>query len=340
MFSNRYRYIFIILLAVYSYLNILFTEGDRLFGADLPFPLFFGSLFVIILLIWESNRMIVTLPSNKWRLHPLVVQFGLSIVAVLLISALITLIFPYLSGTESDMQFSFKLALGFAFRVNLFLNSINAIVFFMNRNRLNEIEKELLLKQTAEARFDALRNQVNPHFLFNSLNVLSTLVHKSPETASNFIEQLSIVYRYVLSNQQNNVIHIDKELEFLEAYLYLLKIRFGESIEISNKLTFSGEPHYIAPATLQMLIENAIKHNIISRKKPLAIRLYEHDGYYIVENNLQPKPVKEISTETGLKNIRRRYEYLCNNDALIVQSNGNFVVKVPILESGNEGTDR
>lgn len=340
MFGNQYRYVFILLLSVYSYLNILFTEGDRLFGVELSPWIFFGSLTLIVLILWETNRFLELKLPAIGKIHPLLVQFGLSILAVLLIALLFTFIFPSLATSSLSTSITFKLAIGFAFRVNLFLHCVNAIVYFMNKNKLNELEKQTLLKETAEAKFDVLRNQVNPHFLFNSFNVLTSLVHKDADTASRFIEQLSSVYRYVLNNQNNKIVPIQKELEFLDAYLFLLQIRFGGSLTMINELNKSDQHGYIAPATLQMLIENAIKHNIISKANPLSIRIYQDDNYYVVENILQPKPVKEESTSTGLKNIRQRYEFLCQHDAIRIHSNGKFTVKIPILRDIDEGTNR
>ncbi len=340
MFGNRYRYIFILLLSVYSYLNILFTEGYRLFGVALSPWIFFTSLTVIVILIWEANHFIESRIPPNGKFHPLILHFGLSLAVVLVITLIFTWLFPRFTGQEMNTAITFKLALGFGFRVNLFLHCVNAIVFFMARNKKNELEKESLLKETAEARFESLRSQINPHFLFNSFNVLDTLVHKDPDTASRFIAQLSTVYRYVLNNQTNKVVPLRDELEFLDAYVYLLQIRFGDSLEIHNSLSAGGNKAYIAPATLQMLIENAIKHNVVSKARPLSIRIFQEGEYYVVQNILQPKAVKEPSTSTGLKNIRARYEFLYRKDAVQVQSNGDFIVKIPVLRVDNEYSDR
>jgi len=341
MFRHSYRYLFILLLAIYSYLNILFTEGDKLFGFRPSPVLFFGILLVIVLILWEGNRGIerlIPLFLPKW--HHLVKFFLTSLFLVLLISTAATLFIQLTQRIHADTDLTFKLALGFTFRVNLFLHSINAIVFFMNKNKSNEIEKEVLLKESAEARFAALRNQINPHFLFNSFNVLSTLVHKDPDTASRFIEQMSKVYRYLLSNQNNRIVTLQQELEFLDAYIFLLKIRFGKNLHIENKLEKDNSESHIAPATLQMLIENAIKHNVVSKAQPLHIRLFEENNFFIVENDVQRKSVSEDSTGTGLRNIRQRYNFLCGENAVIVQSNGKFTVRIPKLTVEDEGTGR
>ncbi|MEJ2005877.1 MAG: histidine kinase, partial [Cyclobacteriaceae bacterium] len=321
----------------YSYLNILFTEGDKLFGFRPNPVLFFGIILVMVFLIWEGNRWLEQLIQSllpKW--HQLLKFFLFSLILVLIISLATTLFIQSTQQITAESSLTFKLTLGFSFRVNLFLHSINAIVFFMNKNKQNELEKQTLLKDTAEARFSALRNQINPHFLFNSFNVLSTLVHKDPDTASRFIEQMSKVYRYLLNNQKNRVVTLEQELEFLDAYIYLLQIRFGDNLQIENELRSNSSPIYIAPATLQMLIENAIKHNVVSKANPLRIRMFQDEKSLIVENDIQRKTVNEESTQTGLRNIRQRYNFLCGENAVIVQSNGKFTVRIPKINIEDE----
>jgi LytS/YehU family sensor histidine kinase len=295
----------------------------------------------MVLSIWESNRFLeIQIKTFTQKIHPLIIHFLLSLIVVGVISVLFAWLFPLISGTPLSLGITSKLALGFAFRVNLFLHCINAIVFFMDQSRQNQIENESLLKETAEARFAALRNQVNPHFLFNSFNVLSALIYKDSDTASHFVEQLSKVYRYLLSNQNNKVVHIQSELEFLHAYIYLLEIRFGQSLFIDNQVKNQNLDFYIAPATLQMLIENAIKHNVISKANPLSIKVYVESRYIVIANSIQLKEVKEESTGTGLDNIRQRYQFLSAGDSIIIESNGQFIVKIPKLMIEDEDINR
>ena len=141
------------------------------------------------------------------------------------------------------------------------------------------------------------------------------------------------MYRYLLNNQQNKVVRLSTELAFIDAYIYLLKIRFQENLIIEKNLSEHLFDTYIAPSTLQLLIENAIKHNVVSKKNPLSINIFEEDKHIVVQNNIQLKDVKEESTNIGLNNIRSRYDYLCGKDALIVNSEEVFTVKVPIIQS-------
>ena len=332
MFATKYRYLFILLLAAYSFVNILFTEGHRLFGFVLNSFVFFLVLLIMVIAIWEGNRVLSMLISKiSFRIHPLIIFFGLSFIYVLIISALTVAGFEIFRTEDINQVLTFKLALGFTFRVNLFLHSINAIVFFISQYKNAQLEAEKLKKQNAEARFEALRNQINPHFLFNSFNVLASLVHKDADTSSKFIEQLSNVYRYLLYNQKNKVVPLHDELRFIDSYIFLLKIRFADNLNIINDIDESLSSLYIAPATLQLLVENAIKHNIVSKADPLTIKLSSEREMVIVENNIQLKPVKEPSSQIGLKNISERYDYLCGKDAVTIEANSHFIVKIPLL---------
>lgn len=211
----------------------------------------------------------------------------------------------------------------------------------MNKYKVVQIEAEQLKKQSIEARFDALRSQINPHFLFNSLNVLSSLVYRDPDTSARFIEQLSNVYRYLLNNQDQKLIPLREELEFINSYYYLLKMRFQENLNIAHEIPETKKDYYIAPATLQLLIENAIKHNVVSKKNPLDIKIYIENGKpeinkIVVENNLQPKPVQEASSKLGLKNIKSRYTFLAGREAVEIITAPNFIVKVPLIKLSYE----
>jgi two-component system LytT family sensor kinase len=208
--------------------------------------------------------------------------------------------------------------------------------FFYIRIILNHWKKsiengERLKRESITAQYETLKNQVNPHFLFNSLNTLSTLITQNPEVADHFIKRLSEVYRYVLEFKDKEVVDIGTELKFTDSYLYLQKIRFGENLIIKNRIT--GGDFYIAPLTIQILLENAIKHNIISDEKPLTIELRDEESYIIVENNLQKKKVIESKEKIGLNNIKSRYEALSDKPVIIEESDKSFKVKIPLLYS-------
>ena len=337
MFGVRYRYVIILLLAIYSFLNILFTVGDKLFDFDVSKIELLITLFSVVFIVWEFNRLIefnLVKFSGFFgnNVHPLILLFLASFINVA-VACIVVLTGLYM---VLGMDFPIKsehvtLLMAFGFRVNLFLNCINAIVFYMNRTKKAQLEAEQFKKISIEAQFEALRNQINPHFLFNSFNVLSSLVYKDPDTSAKFIAQLSHVYRYLLYSQEKKVVALRDEMEFIKAYLFLLEIRFGENLIIKiNEL--EDKEYYIAPATLQMLIENAIKHNVVSRKAPLTIDIYKEADVLVVSNNLQLKEVKEPSTQVGLKNILSRYLFLTDREVTIREENNLFTVRIPLLE--------
>lgn len=207
--------------------------------------------------------------------------------------------------------------------------------FFTSRSfllnwRQSEIDAERLKKESISAQYESLKNQVNPHFLFNSFNVLSHLVYDDQDKAVKFIKQLSQVYRYVLDTREKELVSLDDELSFLDSYVFLQQIRFERKLDI--QITLSGVVSFVAPLALQMLIENAIKHNVVSADDPLHIRIYSEEGFICVENNLQKKrSSSEPSAGVGLENICKRYEFLTERKAVITKTEGLFIVKLPMI---------
>jgi two-component system LytT family sensor kinase len=181
------------------------------------------------------------------------------------------------------------------------------------RMRYMEIQAEQLMKENALAQFEALKNQVSPHFLFNSLSILSSLVHVDANLSEKFIDQLSKAYRYILEQKDNETVSLKTELDFLNSYAFLLKIRFENKFDVKMSITDQeAEKYHIAPLTLQLLIENCVKHNRMSEKEPLVITILINDDYLVVINPVKPRSGLEkiASTGIGLANIKTRYQLL------------------------------
>jgi len=204
-------------------------------------------------------------------------------------------------------------------------------IYYFNRSRLVEIKNEKLEKITAEQKLDTLKNQVNPHFLFNSLNTVITMIPEEPDLAINFIQKLSKTYRNILEVRNEKLIPLRQEMQALDSYIYLLKTRFQGKIHIFNTLTEDKMNHFILPLSLQILIENAVKHNVVSSAKPLKIELFAEDNYIVVRNNLQKKDQKYNSTKLGLANIKSRYNLLINKEIEVIETEEYFTVKLPII---------
>ena len=215
--------------------------------------------------------------------------------------------------------------------VTLTIVSIVHVIFFYNRYQKNKIKEQKVIAGTASAKFDALKNQLDPHFLFNSLNVLTSLIEENPANAQKFTTSLSKVYRYVLEQKNKDLITVDEELRFAKTYMSLLKMRFEDSIIFEIPEQATNPESKVVPLSLQLLLENAVKHNMVTSSKPLHIKIYEKEGMLIVENNLQPKQIVKKSSGVGLENIKQRYQLLSNKTVSINQSTSTFAVAIPML---------
>lgn len=203
---------------------------------------------------------------------------------------------------------------------------------FLKKWKQTVQHQEQLKKEAINMQYEALKNQVNPHFLFNSLNVLSNLVNVNKEQSLQFIKQMSFTYRYILDQQNKELVDLPVEIDFIKSYLFMQQNRFPEKLHVNMEL--SNIAHFkIVPITLQILLENALKHNEISEEKPLYIKLFiDESEMLVVKNNLQPKPVLHETTRIGLKNLKNRYEYLTGKEFLVQKTDTEFIVKIPLLK--------
>ena len=215
--------------------------------------------------------------------------------------------------------------------ITLSIVSVFHIIFFYNRYQKNKIKEQKVIAGAASAKFDALKNQLDPHFLFNSLNVLTSLIEENPDNAQRFTTSLSKVYRYVLEQKNKELVTVDEELNFARTYMSLLKMRFEDSIifEIPDKA--SNPEAKVVPLSLQLLLENAVKHNMVTSGKPLHIKIYEDGNHLVVMNNLQPKQIVKKSSGVGLENIKQRYNLLTERKVYINQRDKDFAVAIPML---------
>lgn len=215
-----------------------------------------------------------------------------------------------------------------SFIISLIFTSIG---FFQAWKR-SFVHAEKLKVEMMAYKYESLRNQINPHFLFNSLNVLSDLVYDDQTLAVKFIQQMSDLFRYVLDSRDKELVPLKDELEFMGSFTFLLKTRFEDKMIIENSVQAKSD-EYIVPMTLQLLIENAVKHNEVSEAFPLRISLRKNCDYLEVENDVQPKNVGEDSKKTGIKNIIQQFAFFSDKPIEIISSEKSFLVRVPILKS-------
>lgn len=222
---------------------------------------------------------------------------------------------------------SLKIVLIFMF-LSLVLG--NTVLFFKNWKAAT-IQQEELKRAHLALQYQSLKDQVRPHFLFNSLSSLATLINTDTEKATLFVHKLSDVYRYVLEQRENELVPLKDDLKFVEDYIFLQKIRFGENLKVENKLDLNLN-RMVIPLSLQMLVENAIKHNEISREHPLVIEITSTgEGHVIIKNKLQRRKVSESTLGTGLENLRKQISYFSNDPLLVLEEADTFLVRMPTL---------
>ncbi|ROI06597.1 histidine kinase [Chryseobacterium sp. G0240] len=200
---------------------------------------------------------------------------------------------------------------------------------YLNQQVVRELERSMSANLAAQ--YELLKQQVNPHFLFNSLNTLKYMVESHDNQSTEFIIKLADFYRFTLGSLKLNLLPLKEELEIMESYVYLLKARFEEGLIVSLHLTPEIYGTFIPPFTLQLLVENCIKHNIVSLEKPLHIEIYREDDYLVTRNNLQPRKIPEPSTGLGLENINQRYLHLSDREIRIIANTDTFTIKIPII---------
>lgn len=247
------------------------------------------------------------------------------------IGAILTWIFPeHVQFYEENKLTSYSAEIG-EILIMILVLSFYEIAYYFNKSKKIAIEKNKLEKITAEQTLNTLKNQVNPHFLFNSLNTLVTIIPEDKDQAVKFVHELSKTYRTILEVRDEKLITIEKELEALDSYIYLLKTRFQGKIHIDNLIHDKHLSQFVLPVSLQILIENAVKHNIVSKSKPLYISIYTEDDFIVVKNNLQKKNQEFATTKVGLTNIRDRYEFMTNKKVIVQETENDFIVKLPII---------
>ena len=205
--------------------------------------------------------------------------------------------------------------------------------YFMQELKRSVEEKEMFKRESLHAQLNALKTQVNPHFLFNNLNTLCSLIPENPTHAVDFVQQLSKVYRHILEVKDEKSICLKDELEVLNAYTFLLKTRFDKNLHVDINIPHEKMQQKIVPLSLQLLMENAIKHNIVSSEKPLHIKIFTQNGSLVVSNNLQIKHQLNESTGIGLNNIRNRYKLLSSVPVDVSENETNFTVSIPLIDN-------
>jgi len=326
----------VVLILIFTVIQI-FSDNSMVFERNYFINVGYTMIYAVVLTLINSFYFEYINTKIDWKkyasyriLAGAVGSVILTMIGIFLIRIVINLLIEgesWEAFIQGERAIYYIIALLITIVVTIFFHAL----YFYKAWQEKKVKEHKIIAGTASAKFDALKNQLDPHFLFNSLNVLTSLIDEDPEQAQNFTTALSKVYRYVLEQKNKDLVSVDEELQFARTYVKLLKMRFEDSI-IFEMPEVSGFPEgKIVPLSLQLLLENAVKHNVVSSKRPLHIKVFEKNGTLIIQNNIQEKQVVKKSSGVGLRNIRQRYQILSNREVNINQSEGQFTVSLPIL---------
>jgi two-component system, LytTR family, sensor kinase len=293
---------------------------------------------ILSLLFWKGNEFIIRTLNNRYSwiketrkivvLH-LVFTFSYNIIVITAFYSFIWFGVLHKQGMTGFLS-SFKGGFYICLSITIIVTLVSYAYNFFKSWKRSVLKEEELKRERIILQYEALKNQVNPHFLFNSLNVLTSLIELDKDASIKYVKQLSEVMRYVLDKNSTELVPIDVELKFIDSFVYLLKIRFGNNLKVN--LNMRDRNFFIVPVALQILLENAVKHNEVSADKPLQVDIGETDDYLVVTNNKQTRNYLPDSNFIGLKSLQFQYEYLSGRPLEIMDDGGFFSVKIPKIK--------
>jgi len=311
----------------YTIKNSLHLLMKVIIDSSLTFPFILFGIIANIFVIRYLNKVY---PWGKANLKRIITETVMTSGVGLSFGLLITIVAHLLFGYTHSLKTVIINNILVSILLNTILLGIIESLLFYSENKKNKVRAENLEKENAIAKYELLKAQLNPHFLFNSLNILSSLVMKKSDSVLEFIDELSLIYRYVLEMVDKKYVYLEKELEFASSYLYLQKVRFGNVINYKTLLEQKYLSDFVPPLSLQTVLENIFKHNIINESNPVNILIYSENDYLIIENNTN-NMLNVISTKVGIVNLKKRYLYLTDKEIIIEKTDSKYIVKLPII---------
>ncbi len=264
------------------------------------------------------------------------ILFVFLLTSVLLIDIIGNIFLLNIAGDNYNPMRRFRVVLPIVI-ISVMVQAIYEAIYYFLKLKKSIREEEQTKQMIVQAQLDALKNQAQPHFFFNSLNTLRDIIDQNTkEDAKDFVGKLSDMYRFILESGKVNLIPLDEEISFAKAYLHIQKERFGENLRIQWNVSDSNADALVVPMSLQLLLENAIKHNIVSRSKPLHVNIKSENNSIVVENKIQLKTSQLPSTKMGLKNIEQRYQLISDKSPVIKNDGETFYVSLPLLQLSDQ----
>lgn len=316
-------------------------DDDVVQGFFSPTSIFYYvTAFVLFMLTWEVNDWLLKKQRTKGGLYfkSSMVIMGKTMALVAPVTAFVYYLglFPFREswGVICDDPPLIEFTIDFFRAILLALTVVFFNMFHFAMNQREEMSKQMedLKREMTASKYASLKSQISPHFLFNSLNTLTSLMYEDRDLASDFVTRLASSYRYILDNREQDLVSLEKELGFLDAFVFMMNVRHKDAVRIKTNIELQPEQYLIPTLSLQMLVENALKHNYYSIEKPLEIVISTIGTDALsVRNNLRKRKLKESTTQLGLKNIKKRYAYYTNKQVLVREEENLFEVIIPLL---------
>jgi len=272
-----------------------------------------------------------TFPWGKKVAQRIILQLAFAILVAVIISILVTLFANFIKAYTEDLRLVlFYNALIYSAVNVLVMSILEGWIYYLESRQAKQMA-DILQTELSQIKFEVLKSQINPHFMFNSLNVLSGLINKDVKKAQQFIDEFSHIYRYVLETIEQPVASVAKELDFTRSYLFLQQIRYGKDLSYTINISADLLELLLPPLSMQVVLENATKHNIVNETKPLRIEIYNEGQNLFIKNNIQPKISKGISTGLGLKNLIKRYSMISDKEPVFLVETSHYVAKLPLI---------
>ena len=339
----KFTFRFLITCVIYFFikLSVQFDEGDDMLTRILPF--YFTTAFAFFLITWEVNDWLILKNLNQKKIGGFTFYDGVRIIFLTLLFVVPFYILVYYLGVyefpewcKIDVENKAVILRRDVLRATFIGMSFSGFNTYYHSNKSrNEMAFKIreLEKEVAISKYESLKDQISPHFLFNSLNTLTSLMYEDRDLASDFVTRLAKCYRYIIDNREKNMVSLESELQFLDAFIFMMDVRHKGALQINKHIEINIKDFKIPTLSLQMLVENALKHNYFSKHKPMLIEiLVDKTKSLVVRNTLNKRVLEEPTTKMGLSNIIKRYELVTDEKVEITSKEGVFEIKLPLLK--------
>ncbi|GGX09307.1 sensor histidine kinase [Aquimarina muelleri] len=341
-YIKKFTLRFIVINVVFFIIKLTIDHSGDTTELDATSLFYYSSAFFLFMFTWETNDWLIRREVKSNLGETLDLNNGVKIIAINMAIFIPLTAFLYymaifkfhdlckIEANNPWLQFRIDFfratLLGFSVIIfNLFYHSLK-------QKKELELTMNKLKKEVITSKYRSLKNQISPHFLFNSLNTLTSLMYEDRDLASDFVSRLATCYRYILDNREEDLVSLEKELNFLDSFIFMMNVRHEEALSITTHISMDTRDYLIPTLSLQMLVENALKHNYYSKENPLEISIISiKKNSIMIRNNLSTRKQKEESTQLGLKNIKKRYSFYTNQEVIIKTKDAYFEVTIPLL---------